>query len=286
MENIENKNITLHKYPFLCSIIIFLIYHILITVLSLVVTVTGSFITGNYENFESNLKTLSPLTILICFTSIILLNLFFKNLKIYKKGNFFKTLKASSFYLTFITLNLIYTIYIAIKNNAQFKPISGIFFGIFVLIFGIGFIEESLYRGLILNIFAKKYLYEPNGILKILFFPAIIFGSIHILNILIGVSLEKAILQTVLAFLVGILLNAIYLRGGNIFVLILIHVIVDASGLFNYLFLETNITISDSINNMQYTPLFLAPLYLLLTFFLLRKSKLKEIKKTLEEINK
>ncbi len=283
MENIQDKNIALHKYPFLFSILTLLIYNGLVTVLGLITTVVGSFITGNYENFESNLKTLSPLTIMICFTSVLLLNLFFKNLKIYERGNFFKTLKASFLYLTFVTLNLIYTIYIAIKNNAQFKPISGIFFGIFVLIFGIGFIEESLYRGLILNIFAKKYLDKPNGIFKILMFPAIIFGAIHIFNIFTGISLEKAILQTILAFFVGILLNAIYLRGGNIFVLILIHAILDASGLFDYLFLKTNLTISDSINNMHYTPLFLAPLYLLLTFFLLRKSKLKEIKNTLKK---
>lgn len=286
MENIKDKNNTLHNYPFLFSILILLIYNGLVTVLGLIATVTGSFITGNYENFESNLKTLSPLTIIICFISILLLNLIFKNLKIYERGNFFKTLKASSLYLTFITLCLAYNIYIAIKNNAQFKPINGIFFGIFVLVFGVGFVEESLYRGLILNIFAKKYLNKSNCIFKILMFPAIIFSVIHIFNVFIGVSLEKAILQAVLTFFIGILLNAIYLRGGNIFVLILIHAILDASGLFEYLFLKTNITISDSINNMNYTPLFLTPLYLLLTFYLLRKPKLKEIKNILKEVNK
>ncbi len=286
MENIQEKNNSLYKYPFLFSILIFLIYNCFVAILGLITTVVGSFTVVDYESFKSSLKTLSPLTAIICFISTIILNIVFKNLKIYKRGNFYKTSKVSAIYLIFTALVLISTIYFKINNNSQFKSINGIFTGIFILVFGLSFTEESLFRGLILNIFAKKYLNEPNGIFKILMYPAIIFSAVHLFNVFNEVSLEKTILQTVLAFFIGILLNAIYLRGGNIFVLILIHAIIDAKGMFDTLFLDTNITISQSINNLDYTPLFLAPLYLLLTFFLLRKSKLNEVKNTLKEINK
>ena len=288
MRNSKDKKI--YKHPFLFSIVIILIYQGFITALSVILGVFIALINFfnhvDYGNLKSIFKEISPLSIAVSVISILLINLIFKNLKIYTKRNFFKTVKVSLVYLIYILALLIYTIYQNTKINHQFKPSSEIILGILALILEIGFVEESLYRGLILNIFAKKYLDKPNGISKILFFPAIIFGSIHMLNILAGVYLEKAILQAVLAFLVGILLNAIYLRGRNILVLILIHAIVDASGLFKCLFLRTNMTFSDCINQTSYTELIIyIPLSILSTIFILRKSKLEEVKENLKTIN-
>ncbi len=288
MEDLKNKK--LYKRPFLFSILIILIYNSFTTVFD---TITG-FLTilinfFNNKNHEKDLTSIfeitSPLSIIISTISILLLNLIFKNLKIYKIKNFFKTLKISSFYLIFTIFSLMCAIYENV--NHQFKPFNEIILGVLSLVFEIGFVEESLFRGLILNIFAKKYLDEYRGILKILIFPAIIFGLIHLLNVFAGVNLEKAILQAFLAFFIGILLNAIYMRGGNIFVLILIHAIIDASGLFKTFFIkEIHLTNIDAINQTSYTELFYIPLYLLLAIFLLRKSKLEEVKENLKTINK
>lgn len=285
MQNLKEKKNIEFKYPLLYSILSILIYYGFTAIFGLVTIVLGNLINGNYKNAESTFKTYSPTTIAICIISMLLLNLIFKNLKIYLRGNFFKTLKASSVLLIYETFFLIYILYIKLNTNVQFKSAGEIILGIITLLFGIGFIEESLFRGLILNMFAKKYINKPYGILKILIFPSIIFGTIHLVNIFINVNIQNAILQATIAFFIGILLNAIYLRGGNIFVLILIHAIIDASGMFETLFTQENVTISDSINNISYATLLYIPIYLLLTIFLLRKSKLNEVKETLKKIN-
>ncbi len=287
MENLKNKKI--YKHPFLFSILVFLMYNgftiVFSTIVGILVTLISFFNHGRYENLISTFKLTSPFVMAINVISILLSNLIFKNLRIYTKGNFFKTVKVSSVYLVYVLAILICVTYTKIQTNPQFKSTTEIILSILTLIFTVGFVEESLFRGLILNIFAKKYLYEPKGILKILVFPSVIFGFVHLFNIFVGVSLEKVILQSVMAFFTGILLNAIYIRSGNIFVLILIHAIIDASGLFEHLFLKTNITLSNSINKISYITLVYIPLYLLLTIFLLRKSKLEEVKENLKEIN-
>lgn len=285
MEKLKEENKVQCKHPFLCSILSILMYYGLVTTFGAITIILGILITRNHEITDSTFKTCSPIYIIICFISMILLNLIFKNLKIYLRGNFFKTLKASSVLLIYETLFLLYTIYIKVTDYVQFKSASEIIFGIIVLFFGIGFIEESLFRGLILNMFAKKYSNKPYGILKILIFPSIFFGAIHLLNIFSDVGIKNAILQSIIAFSIGILLNAIYLRGGNIFVLILIHAIIDASGAFGPLFTKENITLSDSINSTSYATLIYVPLYMLITKFLLRKSKLNEVEETIKRIN-
>ena len=200
MENLKYDKI--YKYPFIYSILAILIYNGFITAFGLIISILIPLINyishTNYDYLESIFKITSPFSIIVSIISTLLLNLIFKNLKIYTKGNFFKTLKVFSVYLIFTISLLICVIY---KNiNHQFKPFNKIILGVLTLVFVIGFVEESLFRGLILNIFAKKYIDKPCGILKILIFPALIFGGLHIFNIFNKVSLEKAILQTVLAF--------------------------------------------------------------------------------------
>ena len=69
-----------------------------------------------------------------------------------------------------------------------------------------------------------------------------------------------------------------FVKGVFLWFLILTHAIVDFSGLFDSTFVKSNISDAEQINSISsYAPLFLLPVSLLFTAFLLRKKKLPEI---------
>ncbi len=181
----------------------------------------------------------------------------------------------------------------AINKKISFRSISEILLYVFALIIISGFVTDSIFNGLILNSFAKKYLNKPHGIFKILTFPNL-FLLIPILcfyiieaidfNMNIEYNPKEAIFQIILIFFVRILTTAIYLRGGNILVIILIHSIMYATIYFRYAFLKFT-TFNKYVNQFNYLNLIYIPVCLLLTVFLLRKSKIEEVKENLKTIN-
>ncbi len=237
-----------------------------------------------YNTFSFLIEFITPI-------STILVVLIFKNLKIYHKKNFFKTLKISYVYLIIEIINACYYIFLALNKNKEFKSIHIIVLEIIFLVFDISFFEESIYRGLILNMFAKKYINKPHGILKILFFPALIFGFMHITNYFFNhVEIKSVISQMIICFFTGMLFNAIYMRGGNIISLILIHTISNIAAFFESSFLKNSGEFSDVINKINLFDwlinLAYIPMTIILTIVLLRKSKLEEVKENLKAINK
>ena len=161
-EKIKNKN----KSPTLFGIKILILF-------CFFMFISFSFIRYIFNSFTSKneIISISIMVILAGIISISLLNLIFKNFKIYRIKNFFKTLKISSLYLTYLFFILIYKIYSAIIKNNSFKSISEIIFFIFATIIVSGFVTDSIFNGLILNSFAKKYVDKPYGIFKILIYP-------------------------------------------------------------------------------------------------------------------
>ena len=279
------KNLLI-KNPFISSIIaVFLSYIFSLPPIYLILEIQ--------KNIKNHL-IYNSFTFLIEFINAIsafLVVLIFKNLKIYTRKNFFKTLKVSLFYLIIELINASYFVILTLNKNKEFGSFPKIILGIVILVFGIGFFEESIYRGLILNIFAKKYIDKPHGILKILIFPALIFGFIHIINYFFyNVKIEKVIFQMIICFFAGVIFNAIYIRGGNIFILILIHAISDIAATFETLFFKNNDNFGCIINKEKdlldwILSLSYFPMVIVLTIFLLRKSKLKEAKENLKKIN-
>ncbi|MEK5206741.1 CPBP family intramembrane glutamic endopeptidase [Psychrobacillus sp. FSL H8-0510] len=81
----------------------------------------------------------------------------------------------------------------------------------------IGFVEESIYRGIMIKILL------PRGILPAILTSSILFSVTHMLNLLSGQSLGQTGLQLAYSFLIGIVLAQLFIKTGNILPLILFH---------------------------------------------------------------
>ena len=90
-----------------------------------------------------------------------------------------------------------------------------------------------------------------------------------------GVELVPAIIQAVSNIGTGLFFAAIYLRGGNVWSLVLIHTVVDLAGLFKSVF--CNATEASVISSMTATSLIAGAVFALIAIFLLRPSKCKEV---------
>lgn len=145
-----------------------------------------------------------------------------------------------------------------------------------VTMFLIGFNEEMVFRGIVLNLFLDKFGNSKKGILTSVILSGVIFGGVHLTNIFSGVNVGSAMIQALEAGLLGILLAAIYLRSGNIWITIIAHALTDfasllPSGIFG------NGDFVDSVNNLSALNFLAIPVFLIPIFVLLRKRKLEEM---------
>jgi len=96
---------------------------------------------------------------------------------------------------------------------------------LFVLTAMIGFAEEALCRGMIVQAFL------PQGVMKAAIFSSIIFGLAHLIQLFYGMSISMGLLVAVYAGLIGFGFAAPYLRsGGAIWPLIIVHGLYDFLG--------------------------------------------------------
>ncbi|MCM0623735.1 CPBP family intramembrane metalloprotease [Lysinibacillus sp. OL1_EC] len=84
-------------------------------------------------------------------------------------------------------------------------------------IFIVAFIEESVFRGIMLRMLLAK------GAFSAVWISSILFGVTHALQLLDGQSLEDTILQIIYALLVGLVLALLVLEGQSIIVTIIFH---------------------------------------------------------------
>lgn len=87
-----------------------------------------------------------------------------------------------------------------------------------------GFVEETLFRGLMLRALL------PTGIWQAALISAILFGGIHILNVLSISSPAYALLQVGYAAAIGFAYAALVIRTGTIWPLILAHFLTNFAG--------------------------------------------------------
>jgi len=87
-----------------------------------------------------------------------------------------------------------------------------------------GFVEETLFRGLILRVLL------PTGIFRAALISASLFGGLHLLNVLSASSLAYALLQVSYATAIGFAYAALAVRTGTIWPLILAHFATNLAG--------------------------------------------------------
>jgi membrane protease YdiL (CAAX protease family) len=85
----------------------------------------------------------------------------------------------------------------------------------------VGFTEEMWFRGVVVELLA------PRGAVAATFGSAVLFGALHVLNTLGGLSASAALLQAIQAFAIGIVFAAARVRMRALWPLILVHAAVD-----------------------------------------------------------
>lgn len=188
-----------------------------------------------------------------------------------------KTFYTGGFFIGYCMLQLVAQMYLQAMegNTSHVQPaISIIFFA--ATMFLIGWTEEIVFRGVILNMFLDSFSKTKRGILGAILLNGLLFGALHMSNVFSGVKLESVIVQSITAGLLGVILAAVYARTRSIWFVIIAHAMVDfaglmASGIFG------NGTEVDGINEISWKNLVSVPILIIPIFILLRKSKLEEM---------
>lgn len=260
----------IRKHPIIGSILVIFLYYLLA---GLVPILTELLPPGLYLDYLNEFTYMA-----IAFLMVV----FFGFKYTYHKGNFKKTLRALSvlsatqIFLAFaIIANVFYT-------PTEWKAPLEILLG-FILLFEIGFCEESIFRGIIVNAFYEKHGYTKKGIWFTVIASGIIFGSVHLINYFAGVTLVNTLIQSLNAIMIGIYFAAAYLCGQSLWAMIVVHTLIDFNGLFESAFTQ-NVTSIDSINNLDPSSLITGVILMFISFYLLRDSKMNEILKEKSDI--
>ena len=67
----------------------------------------------------------------------------------------------------------------------------------------VGFAEEFVFRGYLQPVFLKKYISCKNGIFLGVLFPALFFGTSHLLNLTVNDNIPQVIGQSIYAIFIG-----------------------------------------------------------------------------------
>jgi membrane protease YdiL (CAAX protease family) len=92
------------------------------------------------------------------------------------------------------------------------------------------FMEEVVFRGLILHAFVRVWGNTNRGLIKSALVSSLLFSSIHILDLLSGRPLPNVLLQNVQVFLLGTFLAALVLSGKCIYPAVFFHGLLNLAG--------------------------------------------------------
>jgi membrane protease YdiL (CAAX protease family) len=122
-------------------------------------------------------------------------------------------------WLSYLPLLILPVLSALVSDFQVTSPTQITFFALFA--FAIGFAEEVIVRGIFLRIFL------PKGRLYAVLMSSLIFGLMHLGNLLIGADLGSTLTQVVYATLIGIAFAGVMSYGRSIWPLIVIHALVD-----------------------------------------------------------
>ena len=197
----------------------------------------------------------------------------------FKKGGFLRGLLYASPLFVFQAISLIIFFSQNVGNpDVTWRPWYVILYFLITNIC-VGIREECIYRATLQNIIAKKYTNSVKGIWITVIFSSLFFGLCHISNVFFGMEPLSVLTQVISAAFLGLLYGAIYLRSGNIWVLIVLHSVTDIVGLAGSNFLVGSNDIEQMSETMAFSigKAIMWLIYIGFAIFLLRPSKCKEI---------
>ena len=139
----------------------------------------------------------------------------------------------------------------------------------------VGVAEELMFRGIIAQTLLERYGTARAGVWKACLVSGVLFGAAHLSNLL-GSAPFGVLMQCVFAGSLGVLFAAIYFRTGNLWVLVFLHGAQDAASLLAGGLYGTE-NMSTAVSSYDSTMLLSVLVYLIPTFFLLRKKKIGEV---------
>jgi hypothetical protein len=98
----------------------------------------------------------------------------------------------------------------------------------------IGFLEETVFRGIILAIFIQRLPHTKAGAFQAILVASALFGIIHLVNLAVGASLPDTLLQVGYSFLMGALWSVVYLATKSLLYPMLLHATYNFFGLVLY----------------------------------------------------
>ncbi len=150
----------------------------------------------------------------------------------------------------------------------------------------IGLFEEIFFRGIIENELLEKYSSNKKEILISIIISGVVFGAVHLTNLLAGQDLLTTMMQFVQTTAIGILFGTVYYKTRNIWAMIFLHSFYDFSVLLNEVDLVTscgyveNIPISITLSSMV-ASIILSLIYLIYSASIFEERKAKTYNKVI-----
>ncbi|MBK3494145.1 CPBP family intramembrane metalloprotease [Viridibacillus sp. YIM B01967] len=119
--------------------------------------------------------------------------------------------------LLYSPLLLVLCIILFSTNGLNSESFSNLIAMFIMQLFIVGFIEETIFRGMMLRIVSAK------GTFTAVWISSILFGVTHSLQLIGGQSLSDTIIQILYAFVVGLVLALLVMDGHSIIITILFH---------------------------------------------------------------
>ena len=138
----------------------------------------------------------------------------------------------STWFITLLTLA--YSIGVsayAMTGNFDFRSALPGF--VIAFIVTAAFLEEVVFRGVIMHAFVHAWGSTNRGLIKSVLVSSLFFGGLHILDFLSGRPLSNVILQGIEAFFLGIILASLVLVGKSIYPAVFFHALLNLAAYLN-----------------------------------------------------
>ena len=139
----------------------------------------------------------------------------------------------------------------------------------------IGIAEEFFFRGMIAELFFRKYAKDAYGVWTATIASGVFFGLIHLTN-LRSDTVPGVFVQCASACFMGMALSAVYYRSRNIWVVVFLHAFIDFSALLESAVISSS-SIAETIGSYSFVQMLSLLQYLLVTLVLLRPRKVSAI---------
>lgn len=119
----------------------------------------------------------------------------------------------------------------ALAGRLDFRSAFPTFTGpVILFILVAAFLEEVVFRGLILHGFVRAWGRNGRGQVQSILAAALFFASIHLLDFLSGRPLPSVLMQSLEAFILGIFLGALVLGSSSIYPAFFFHGVLNLAG--------------------------------------------------------